>query len=85
MSETIIWTCNNCNESFEDAAANQHSCKPTKGSGKAYLGDGVYAEFDGWFVKLTTENGVATTNKIYLEPSVLKALRLFVEGLKTER
>jgi hypothetical protein len=43
---------------------------------KVYLGDGVYAEFDATTldVILTTENGVAITNRIVLEPDVLDAL-----------
>lgn len=41
---------------------------------KVYLGDGVYAAFDGCHIVLTTENGVRVTNTIYLEPSVLFAL-----------
>ena len=36
---------------------------------KTYLGDGVYSEFDGHQIKLTTENGsLEPTNTIYLEP-----------------
>lgn len=42
---------------------------------KVYLGDGVYAYYDGYGVILTTENGIAVTNTIYLEPEVLKALQ----------
>lgn len=38
---------------------------------KRYLGDGAYYEFDGDGVWLTTSNGLATTNKIYLEPEVI--------------
>ena len=41
---------------------------------KQYLGDGVYVEFDGWGLTVTTENGVAIQNTVYLEPSVLEAL-----------
>lgn len=41
---------------------------------KQYLGDGVYANYDGYNVVLTTENGLSTTNTIYLEPAVLWAL-----------
>ena len=41
---------------------------------KRYLGDGVYAAFDGHCVVLTTENGIETTNEIILEPEVLVAL-----------
>ncbi len=39
---------------------------------KTYLGDGVYSEFDGYQIKLTTENGSQRppTNTIYLEPEV---------------
>jgi hypothetical protein len=44
---------------------------------KQYLGDSVYAEFDGYGVWLTTENGYPDDprNKIYLEPSVLASLQ----------
>ena len=39
---------------------------------KTYLGDGVYSEFDGHQIKLTTENGsLNPTNTIYLEPEVI--------------
>jgi len=44
---------------------------------KRYLGDGVYAEADGYHIRLTTENGVETQNLIYLEPSVMAALVKF--------
>lgn len=41
-------------------------------SNKAYIGDGVYVEFDGYYYILTTEDGIRTTNTIYLEPRVTK-------------
>lgn len=41
---------------------------------KEYLGDGAYAFFDGFGVWLTAENGVTTTDKIYMEPPVMLAL-----------
>lgn len=41
---------------------------------KRYLGDGAYAESDGYQIVLTTSNGIITTNKIALEPEVFKAL-----------
>lgn len=41
---------------------------------KVHLGDAVYAEFDGHHIVLTTEDGINTTNKIYLDPDVSKAL-----------
>lgn len=45
-------------------------------SKKAYLGDSVYAQFDGYHVILTTENegNGNWSNRIALEPSVLRAL-----------
>lgn len=46
-----------------------------------YLGDSVYAEFDGEYVTLTTRNGLPTdpSNIIHLDRSVMKALFDFVQ------
>jgi hypothetical protein len=46
---------------------------------KRYLGDSVYAEFDGHTITLTTENGLPgdPSNTIILEREVYLALRLF--------
>ena len=52
---------------------------------KIYLGDGVYAEFDGLAVVLTTEDGVSETNRVVLEPEVFDMLRRFVEQLQQPR
>lgn len=51
---------------------------------KEYLGDSVYAEFDGFGIVLTTENGGGRepSNCIVLEPEVYHALVGFVEKLK---
>lgn len=46
-------------------------------SEKTYLGDGCYAEFDGFAIDLTTSNGLEVTNRIYLEPEVYLALVAF--------
>jgi len=50
---------------------------------KQYLGDSVYAEFDGYMVKLTTENlpGQAS-NTIFLEPQTYANLLDYVKALK---
>jgi hypothetical protein len=46
---------------------------------KTYLGDGVYAELDDFgSLVLTTEDGIATTNRIVLEPEVLAALNSYI-------
>lgn len=46
---------------------------------KTYLGDGVYVEAQDYGIRLTTEDGIRTTNEIFLEPAVLQA---FLEYLK---
>lgn len=49
---------------------------------KAYIGDGVYVDFDGFAIVLTTENGIGATNTIVLEPEVYGSLVRYVEQLK---
>ena len=53
---------------------------------KSYLGDSVYASFDGYHVWLTTENGYPDDprNKIALEPAVYQALLDWYERLKEQ-
>lgn len=53
---------------------------------EVYLGDSVYAEFDGYRVILTTQNGLPTdpSNKIYIEPRVLEALNSFYKRCTTQ-
>ncbi len=46
---------------------------------KTYLGDGVYLELDDFgALVLTTENGIATTNKIVLDLNVYENLTTWV-------
>lgn len=47
-------------------------------SPKQYLGDSVYASFDGFMVTLTTENGYGPSNTIHLEPETYQALVQYV-------
>lgn len=49
---------------------------------KTYLGDGVYADFDGYGIVLTTENGISVTNTIVLEPEVYEALVAYQRSLR---
>ncbi len=53
---------------------------------KTYLGDSVYADFDGFHVVLTTENGYADDprNKIAMEPEGLAALDTWRVALMKE-
>lgn len=51
---------------------------------KTYLGDGVYCEFNskvGQFI-LTTDNGLAINNTIYLEPEVVDALLVYITAVR---
>lgn len=48
---------------------------------KVYIGDSVYAEFDGYSIILTTENGGAPSNRIVLEAPVYANLTDFVKQL----
>ena len=52
-------------------------------SQKEYLGDSVYADWDGFGIVLTTENGYGASNTICLELEVLKALNAYVDRIKT--
>lgn len=51
---------------------------------KDYLGDGVYVDLERGMIKLTTENGIETTNEIFLEPEVYQALVRFVERMQDQ-
>lgn len=47
--------------------------------GKDYLGDGVYVEVEDGMLKVTTEDGVETSNIIFFEPEVFQALVRFTK------
>ncbi len=51
---------------------------------KIYIGDSVYAEYEGFGIVLTTENGYHDDprNRIVLEPDVYENLIQFIEGVK---
>lgn len=51
-------------------------------SNEVYLGDAVYASFDGWQIKLRTGDGNGQV--IYLEPVVYWALERYVKSLTVE-
>lgn len=46
---------------------------------KHYLGDSVYAEWNGHQIVLTTENGFGPSNRIVVEPEVWAMLRRYVD------
>jgi len=51
---------------------------------KEYLGDGLYANFDGFQIELTAENGLNITDTVALEPSVYKRLREYAKAINKE-
>lgn len=51
---------------------------------KQYLGDGLYAAFDGYQFVLTAENGIEAYATVYLEPEVLDSFYRYVDHVKTE-
>ena len=46
---------------------------------KQYLGDAVYVSTDGYYLTLTTEDGVSESNRIMLEPPVYQSLLAFAK------
>lgn len=51
---------------------------------KTYLGDGVYASFDGYQIWLTTEDGIRITNQIALDSSAFYNLVEFEKELRSK-
>ena len=50
-----------------------------------YIGDGVYVEYDGYGYWLLANDHIHPTDRVYLEPDVLKALNNFIDRIKKER
>lgn len=46
-----------------------------------YLGDGLYAEFDGFQIRLYASDGQAVLSEVFLDFRVWGMLRAFVNGL----
>jgi hypothetical protein len=52
-----------------------------------YLGDGVIATFDGWYIWLKTErddDGASVTHRVALDPTVFEALLEYQRDLVRE-
>jgi len=49
---------------------------------KNYIGDSVYADFDGYSVVLTTDNGYGPSNRIVMEPNVIVAFQNYLTRLQ---
>jgi hypothetical protein len=49
-----------------------------------YLGDGLFANFDGWQVELYTHDGYRATNRVSLEPMVLQLFLAWLHRTRPE-
>ena len=52
---------------------------------KEYLGDGLYADYDGYHIVLTAENSVQVLETVYLDPDVWRALKAYAVKIEVER
>lgn len=48
---------------------------------ETYIGDGVYASFDGFMIRLRTETGGERDQVIYIEDVVWRRLLEFAQGV----
>lgn len=46
-----------------------------------HLGDGLYAEFDGYHIRLWTDRGPGVVHEVFLEPEVLNRFSEYVVRL----
>lgn len=49
---------------------------------ETYLGDGLYAAYDGYMVRLYASNGMQVTNEVWLEPEVLESFKIFMKKIE---
>jgi hypothetical protein len=52
-------------------------------SGETYIGDGLYASFDGWQIRLRAWRG-SEDHEVFLEPGVWASLVEYVGGLSRQ-
>lgn len=55
---------------------------PEKPRDHTYLGDGLYASFDGYSIKLYAHDGIRPHDTVYLEPPVFLAFEKYVAALR---
>jgi len=49
---------------------------------KVYLGDGLYAEFDGYQFEVYASNGMFKTNRVFMEPPVVTSFFEYVARIR---
>lgn len=47
---------------------------------RTYLGDGLYAEDEGYRIRLYASNGIETTNEVFLDDHMLVTLMSWRKG-----
>jgi hypothetical protein len=47
-----------------------------------YLGDGLYASFDGFQVEVFSHDGLNKTNSVFMEPDILDSFIGFIKSIK---
>jgi hypothetical protein len=59
--------------------------EPEKQTMKTYLGDGLYAQHDGYHFILTSENGVQVLQTVYLDQGVISAFQRFIDLINKQK
>ncbi len=49
-----------------------------------YLGDGLYAKFDGFQIELYASNGITVSNRVFLDDTTTAAFLRWLDRLKKE-
>lgn len=55
------------------------------GPSETYLGDGLYASFDGYQIGLRAPRGPDGDHRVFLNPQTLAALTRYVEALRRDQ
>jgi hypothetical protein len=46
-----------------------------------YLGDGLYAKFDGYHIEVYSWDGIKSNDRVFLDSSVRQALRKLIDSV----
>lgn len=52
---------------------------------ETYLGDGLYASFDGWQIKLRAPDTMSGDREVFLEPAVVTAFIEYIQTLRSQK
>ena len=54
-------------------------------SKEVYLGDGLYASYDGYQIMLRAPRGFDVDHEVYLEPSTLQSFQNYIKELENAK